>query len=624
MKAIIKVLGVTFLILCLLAYCEKPTDPGDSEPKENITDLINSAGSFEVPEEKNEILNIDSSTVEIDGAEWICTTKTYSVVNCPDDYPNFNPNAEILFPGNLLQGKTLSQATPEPIVVKRGPGKVVLATLNASPVNLSEEVSEVTLGNMNDAMNKILARLENATPANFTYSRQEVQSKEQLAFEMNASFENLSFDAKTRLAFSTDKEYNRYLIKLNQSYFTYVYELPNSLEEVFAPEVTAKDLERYIQEGNPPAYISSITYGRIFYFLLESTSSKSEIEAALQASFDAAFSSGNFDANFNYLNELNEKEIKVFALGGDPKTALSATSGNPSDLQNFIEKGGGISTGVPLSYNIRCLASNQTVYNKVATEYDVKECVPQHPLSDYQLFWYRADELVELKDDSVVQKWGNSFESGIGDATGVAYREKNGDYHTDGEQIYPGPVLRMNQINGMPTVETRFISDNTWTWLSCFEYDGDKFCNRDYTIIAVVKLEKGDGGYFMFNLPWTYDRLTLGFNDPNQFEVKHDDLVYKNVDCDHFGRFKIYTVIFSQENGLTMRIDGWHIKDFSDFTQAVATNTKARIGVAPNHWNVVIDDESIMQIAEIKAYATAISEDDYKEEEKLLKAKYGL
>ena len=68
--------------------------------------------------------------------------------------------------------------------------------------------------------------------------------------------------------------------------------------------------------------------------------------------------------------------IKVFALGGDQSLAAANFNGDLSALGDFLTEGADIRTGVPLSYVVRNVMDNSIVNVKVATDYDVKTCVP--------------------------------------------------------------------------------------------------------------------------------------------------------------------------------------------------------------------------------------------------------
>ena len=82
------------------------------------------------------------------------------------------------------------------------------------------------------------------------------------------------------------------------------------------------------------------------------------------------------DADIAYVADLENARVKVFALGGDPSLALATFSGSFEDVRAFLTEGGDITTGRPLSYKLRAVTDNSTVSVKVATEYDVTECVP--------------------------------------------------------------------------------------------------------------------------------------------------------------------------------------------------------------------------------------------------------
>ena len=87
----------------------------------------------------------------------------------------------------------------------------------------------------------------------------------------------------------------------------------------FQLTVSPSELSRYVYSGNPATYISSVTYGRIFYLLVESTASRTEMEASIRATYKAAVVGGSIDGDVKYVNDLENSRIKVFALGGDPE-----------------------------------------------------------------------------------------------------------------------------------------------------------------------------------------------------------------------------------------------------------------------------------------------------------------
>ncbi|MFK7924632.1 MAG: thiol-activated cytolysin family protein, partial [Bacteroidia bacterium] len=132
------------------------------------------------------------------------------------------------------------------------------------------------------------------------------------------------------------------------------------------------------QPGNPATYISSVSYGRKFYLLLESTASRTEIRASIKASYDAAVSNTEIKAGAKYVDELSNVNIKVYAIGGDQTTALATFNGDFNAVATFLTEGGDYRTGVPLSYVVRSLETHQIVNVKLATQYQTSVCEPYY------------------------------------------------------------------------------------------------------------------------------------------------------------------------------------------------------------------------------------------------------
>jgi len=343
---------------------------------ETLADMIAAAGAYEqvTPQDVVTDQSIEEELRD-DGSRWSCTVDRHSAVDAPDDYATFNPNAEVVYPGSMLQGATLVDATPEPVVVRRAGGTVVINLLNASE-GVAQDVVEVKQSTIVQAINDILRANSQIVPASFTYSSSEVQSRQQLALQLGVNVSTLTADLKTRLSFSTDRQYNRFLVQMVQGFYTVSFDLPRSLDELFDPSVTAAELAPYMGPGNPPAYISSVTYGRRFLLLVESTASVTDMQASIRASYDAVLANVDLAAGVKYVNQLDNVNIKVFALGGDQSLATAMFNGDFDALRDFLTQGADIRTGVPLSYVVRSVLDNSIVSVKVATDYDVKTCVP--------------------------------------------------------------------------------------------------------------------------------------------------------------------------------------------------------------------------------------------------------
>jgi thiol-activated cytolysin len=374
-----------FLALCL-SCTNDSSDGNDPEPEPEVIDLeaefttvIVNAGEFDPPSTSEELVEEKETNEVIDGAVWNCKTTTYDALRGGgtgrDGFPLFNPNASVIYPGSLLQGNSLKKATPNVIAVERA-GGTISYNLNNGNLASSFTVDKVAKSSIQDAMNNIIANSPSDLPANFSFTYSQVQSREALALSMGVDFENAFAEVSTDFDFSTEREYNRILVELKQNFYTMSFDIPTSLKGLFGESVTPDDLSKYVQAGNPATYISDVSYGRIYYMLVESTSSYTEMNAAVEAEFNAVVGKTEVEIDANALRELSEVKIKVMAFGGESSSTIRTIGGNLSELVNLLAESSTISTGLPLSYVVRSVNTNQIVGVQLATQYDVTECTP--------------------------------------------------------------------------------------------------------------------------------------------------------------------------------------------------------------------------------------------------------
>jgi thiol-activated cytolysin len=402
---------VSLLLLASFITITSCSENGTStDPDQEMTfeDVIKSGNEFEqIPDTRTtDTLSVSEPVAEdrqvedngsIESQRWICTTKTLSVLDGNGQFPLFNTNADVIYPGSLLQGKTLSNATPSPIVVERAGGTI---SYNLTNGNLSStfSVDRVSKSSIQDAMNNIIANSGEEVPANFQLEIQEVQSESQLAVELGLNVSTFTTKVKSNMSFSTDRAYNLFLVKLSQEYYTMSFDLPTSLSQLFDESVTPEQLATYVQPDNPATFISSVTYGRIFYMLVESTSSSQEMEAKLDLSYGSFNNKLSGSVDVDSFQEMNNVKIKVIAYGGDSAGAISlAGERNIQDIAGRLEESTNIRTGLPLSYVVRSVERpDQVVGTKIATEYDVTNCELKGILPPQG---YRS--LVDLFDDGI-------------------------------------------------------------------------------------------------------------------------------------------------------------------------------------------------------------------------------
>ena len=524
MKTLLKNLLLLTLFSGLAFSCSK-----DKDAETTFESVIKSGGVFEPVVEKNEVINTTEEEEIINGEVWVCTSKTIDRVDAAGAYATFDPNSNVIWPGSLLQGNSITKATPNPIVVDRAGGTVSINVINGSS-NPSYTVSSVTKSAMTTAQNQIIQDNNGVIPANFSYTFEDVYSREQMAFSMGVNVETWTTQVDASLSFSSDKSYNRMLVSLDQIYYTMSYDMPVNYENVFAPSVTPADLAKFIQPGNPACYVASVTYGRRYYLLIESTSSRQEMRANVEATYSAAVVSGGVVVSGEHISDLESTKIKVFAYGGDASSALSTVSGSFSALQTFLTEGGSIQTGAPLSYVINDLNSHQVVAIKVGTEYTETQCKPasQGSVPAYTAHW----------KDNVISKIGG---------VGAAYSTTGTEFiliSMDGTQFLRSNIgtlegpFSINELGGGPPpfpgigAACRIDGNNSidsWTMIMDMTGSQYSYIRSDNTWSGQEPISNLANGYNPFSLNGI-GAMLFNYKDSNgpsnRFMINKDGTLY--------------------------------------------------------------------------------------------------
>ena len=382
--------------LSLLALLLSSTSLLSACGPDTIDDVIDDGGEFAEPPPEHGPQNVGEPGEEImefpqgDKSIWSCKTQKVSLQENPHKFVTLNPNADIIYPGALVQGASLESGSPAPIPVRRGPGKIVLALVTGADTNFQAAMTEVSQANAVDAQNLLLEGVQNdAIPAKFVYDYEMFDSTEKLAAAMDVKAEWLggsSVHAAAEASLETRKTYA--MIRLTQEYFTTTFDMPTSVKDFFHPDVTPGELADYVGPGNPAAYISSVTYGRQFYLVFESSASKQDLKAAVDAVYSGFVVDVSGSLKAEYQATQKSTKVRVFAIGGDAESALAAAA-NASNSDNlngmfeqvatYLKKGGTFSTsnpGLPVSYTVRDVARRNVVKVNLGTEYTEKQCNP--------------------------------------------------------------------------------------------------------------------------------------------------------------------------------------------------------------------------------------------------------
>lgn len=319
----------------------------------------------------------DPTIFSIGSTEYSCTTTPYSLTETPDKVAIFNPDAEILWLGALLQGKGYRDgigSLAELPIRQRGPLKIFIDLLtdqNAVTVENPDASSVST------AIGGLIAQAEAAghrAGSNTFFDQKETYSLRQASLELGVSARYLGTTVESELSYQEELEQHTLTAYFIQRMFTTSMVLPQTPSDLFSPSLTRDDLQTQIDQGalgpdNLPTYISSIVWGRMLMVTMTSSHSFSEMEAALNASNDA-IGSGSISVQDQQV--LNESTLQVSTVGGNDQGVANLI--RTGQLGSYFDADLALTEARPLSYTVRNVGDNSIATVSETTNYNLKQC----------------------------------------------------------------------------------------------------------------------------------------------------------------------------------------------------------------------------------------------------------
>lgn len=355
-----------FIGLALFGFlvfgCQKDEMPDFSV---EINDYILSMQPVEFPPEK--AAQVDSTATEQD-QEYDYTIQYYSAAAGYNEQIVLNPQTDVIYPGALIKGESILDGSYVPISVNRKP--ITISTSLQGSQSVSVEVQDPKLSTVREAVNSLMNQEYNVPPANLGFTVEKIYSREQMNLALNVSYTSGLNDISGSFNYSNTKIRSRVVAKFIQSYYTLDLDLPSAPSDLINDEPGAGSYGSLM-----PMYISTVTFGRMALFTVESELSETEVNSYLQASYNGV--DGDASEDFEKLNE--KSTIKVYVLGGSGADA-SATINGFQDFKKYITQGGNFSKsspGAPISYKLRYINDNTIAKVVSAASYPVRSAVPR-------------------------------------------------------------------------------------------------------------------------------------------------------------------------------------------------------------------------------------------------------
>jgi hypothetical protein len=294
----------------------------------------------------------------------------------------FDPLADVLWPGSMVQGASLDSGIPNPINLRRTPGEITITSvvfdgIPGRPEPVYREVVRVpSTGNTQTAIQRLVSqKAAAAQPARISYMMKNFYSLDHAMISVGASAQWLTGAVRAGLTSNSYSERSNFVVRLVQAYYTISHEAPSSPASFFDSGVRLAETMPYMGTNNPPAYISSVTYGRMLLFFVSSTASKDELRGSLEAAFSAGVASGQVSVSAQQRQILTSSEIKALFIGGDGRAAVALLAGDKvPQLNQYLAAGSNWSSaspGLPISYQVRYLRDNSLARLSTTTDYTI-------------------------------------------------------------------------------------------------------------------------------------------------------------------------------------------------------------------------------------------------------------
>ncbi len=457
---VVSFLRLSFVIAlsALLAVgCQKE----DLLTSEDINDYILSLPPVEFPAEMAE--QLDSTATEQD-LEYNYTIDYYTAAAGYDEQIVLNPQTDVIYPGALIKGESILDGSYVPVSVDRKP--ITISTSLQGAEIVSVMVEDPKLSTVREAVNGLMSQEYDVPPANLGFTVENIYSREQMDLALNISYSSGINSVSSSFDFSNTEIRSRVVAKFIQNYYTLDLDLPSKPSDLIDGDPNVANFGSLM-----PMYVSTVTFGRMALFTIESELSETEVHTYLEASYGAV--DGDASADFEKLSA--KSTMKVYVLGGSGEDA-SATINGFQDFKNYITRGGNFSKsspGAPISYKVRYIHDNSIARVVSMASYPVRTAIARTDNLRYDISVRLYQMMPKFSDQTGANDLFGSIKSYLGSNPGASQFNWN---------IGSGGTTLQIDKN-----QTHTFSDNTTTNRT---FRGVKY---DDTMIIRIAIKEDDG-----------------------------------------------------------------------------------------------------------------------------------
>jgi hypothetical protein len=287
-------------------------------------------------------------------------------------------------PGIILQGKAFAEGNLQAVPLRRSP---ITLSIDLGVTNATRIVEEPSTATIQQAISELQAEADELPdlPSTLSFTSEEVYTDKQLSYSLgvHASYDGLIASGGFDSTFSMQNGLTSHTIsaRLIQPMYTISFADDQLARpsDFFAADILPEEWQAQrdlgtIDDDNAPVFISSVTYGRMVMFTIESQEGETaqQLEVAVRAS--TATFSGSAELDAASAETLRTSRRNVLAVGGSNNNAGEALA--TGDLSKFFIKANATSA-VPISFVVRTMTGTR----KIAllgdtTMYTASRCAP--------------------------------------------------------------------------------------------------------------------------------------------------------------------------------------------------------------------------------------------------------
>ncbi len=393
-----------------------------------------------------------------------CVVTPHSLTETPTEIVMYEPNASIMWAGNLIQGRSYRGGLgtfQELSIRQRAPLRLSIDLLTAGNFAVVDLPSLTTV---QSAIGDLVQRAQDAghqSGSSINFDSRLTYKSDQAMLKMGISAHWFGGRAHTTLKVQRNAAKRTLIAHFVQKMFTIAIELPQSPGAFFSSDFTPALLREQIDGGNigpdnVPVYLASITYGRTLTYSLTSTYSEDRMRAAISASFNGLVGSGSGYTETELRQTLSQDNIRVVAIGGDGQNVLDLIS--QGNLKAYFTTDAPLTTARPISYQLNALRDNRLALVSETTSYLLDDCA-EVPAGDVVSDFEVDNEGWTLEGATTPQAQRGSrapieglwFIRGEDGATNTMYFRAPGKFWGDKSTYYGGNLsywVRWNQGGG--------------------------------------------------------------------------------------------------------------------------------------------------------------------------------